>query len=104
MGNSPDGYPTTEERCGTSHVDLQQPLDVRTLRVNSGDVVVISSTDETLDESTARAFLLRQLFEESGITGTLILVLRPGVTVESLSEDQMRELGWIRAGDPVPTN
>lgn len=86
MGNPSDG-------C----LDLLLPHDLSRLEIRSGDVVVVKTGAEGYEDTAARAVLLRDLFEQHGITDTLILVLSEGTTIESLPEDRMRELGWVRA-------
>lgn len=56
----------------------------------TGKVLVLTTTDDEFDQAQVDELL-------RGSRASLLLVLRPGETVDALDEDQMRENGWVRA-------
>lgn len=65
------------------------------LRLKSGDVLVLHVGTKDVSAS-AVASSLRGWLKGNGLKNIGVLLLREGETVESLSEQRLREMGWIR--------
>lgn len=70
-------------------------LKLARLRLKAGDVLVLKFDPQ---EKSVPALIssLRVWLQRNGLKNMGILLLRPDETVESLSEQRLREMGWIR--------
>lgn len=67
------------------------------LNLTDGDLVLLRLPEELVEHNTAVSRAFQQMLAEQGFSNCLIVVLRPGSDVTALDEDEMRELGWVRA-------
>lgn len=70
-------------------------LKLKRLRLKDGDVLVLR-VDPRGKSVPAIIDSLRVWLSRNGLKNTGILILSPEETVESLSEQRLREMGWIR--------
>lgn len=66
-------------------------LTIEGLSLKHADVLVVYDADAG-DETMI--MVLEQLHL---VTGLMVIALSPGVTIQTLDVDQMREAGWVRA-------
>lgn len=72
-------------------------LSVLTKKDLDGAGMIVITMPESRDGHTD-FHLLRDLVPP----GCIVAFVRPGESIAALSEDQMREMGWVRADKAVP--
>jgi hypothetical protein len=69
---------------------------VRKLRVVDGEFLAISHDEPNFGQANALANGIGQQLQNAGKTGVIILVIGPGLTVETFDETAMAKAGWVR--------
>lgn len=75
--------------------------DLKTMPVKPGDLVVVTMPSDTPPEKRQLARQMSEWLQENLRAihgeGICVVVVADGISIESLDEDAMRKLGWVRA-------
>jgi hypothetical protein len=69
---------------------------VRRLRPRDGDFVAITHDVPNFNQANALANAIGQELQNRGKSNVIILVIGPGITVETFDEAGMAKAGWVR--------
>lgn len=74
-------------------------FEFQKINIADGDTVVVRSSNVISEETKQLIFLmLRRRVEETKLKNVCLLVVNDGVTIETMDERTMNEIGWYRAG------
>lgn len=75
---------------------MEIDIDFDKLGLRDGDILIYR-TSRGASEVDRISAMLRTYIERQGLQNNMLVTLKPGESLRTVSEQEMRELGWVRA-------